>query len=161
VECDYKCLHPNIAMNLYKGNSQFLTHSEVAQHLNLDELIVKKEHLSFFNKPVNQMIHSPLWNYYKKKEPKMLENLVNDKMNNSILPLKEKHKITSHKLFKKEVNIMSRVIEKLNIEGIYVMYVYDALYCQEKHIKIVCDVMNEVAIHEGIFTNVKRPYSQS
>jgi hypothetical protein len=155
VECDYQCLHPNVAMSIYGGSSKFLTHSQLAIHLNLDVLIVKKEHLSFFNKPIIQMMQSPLWKYYLEKEPIMLQNLVSDKLNNSIQPSNEKHKITSRKLFKMEVNIMTKVIEKLNAEGIYVMYVYDALYCLSAHKERVESVMNQIVLSQGVYTKVK------
>lgn len=154
-ECDYQCLHPNIAMSIYGGNSQFITHKQLANHLKLDELIVKKEHLSFFNKPIIQMMHSPLWKYYMEKEPIMLENLVNDKLNNSIKETKDKHKITSQKLFSMEVSIMTRVIEQLNSQRIYVMYVYDALYCLPEQKFIVQEVMNTVILEENVFTSIK------
>ena len=36
-------------------------------------------------------------------------------------------------MFEKEVEIMTEVIRRLNVEGINVGYVYDALFTTEKH----------------------------
>jgi hypothetical protein len=155
VESDYTCLHPNIAMHLYGGNSQFLTHEDLAVYLGMDVKAVKKEHLSFFNKPLWQMKESPLWRYYQENEPWMLSNLINEKLNNNIEQKKDKHKMTSMRLFKKEVEIMTDAIEILNQEGIYVMYVYDALCSEECHKQRVQQVMNEVIIEHGVYTQVK------
>jgi hypothetical protein len=47
------------------------------------------------------------------------------------------------------------VIEKLNAEGIYVMYVYDAIYCIPEHKQRVQEVMNKVTLEENVFTMVK------
>lgn len=154
VECDYSCLHPNIAMHLYGGSSQFLTHQQLAEYLQMDVLEVKIEHLSFFNAPIWQMKQSPLWKYYEENELMMLENLISEKACN-FLDKKDRHKITSRRLFKKEVEIMTDAIEVLNNEGIYVMYVYDALYSEERHKMRVQQVMNEVALEHSVYTQAK------
>ena len=47
---------------------------------------------------------------------------------------------------------MAKCIEKLNVKGIYVMYVYDALYCKESDSKVVKEVMNDVILENGVFS---------
>jgi len=147
-EADYSALHPNIAMNIYKGNSEFITHDKVAERADIDNKTVKIEHLSFFNKTWKQMSKSPLFDFYSKEEPIMMENIYRDKDMFG-------HKITSKKMFKVEVNIMTYVIEKLNSEGIYVGYVYDALFCTPKNKQRVTDVMNEIILNFGVKTIAK------
>jgi hypothetical protein len=146
-ELDYKCLHPNIAMNLYGGKLEFLTHGYIEHETGIPLLDVKVEHLSFFNKTSQQMRESPLWNFYQKHEPEMLKRIVHEKLNSF-----EKYKITSRKLFKKEVDIMTCVIERLNAKGIYVGYVYDALICAPKDSNEVCQTMKEVVLEYGVKT---------
>lgn len=151
MECDYSCLHPNIAMYLYGGNSKYLTHKQLAAYLEIEELEVKIEHLSFFNKQLWQMKKSPLFKYYQEKEPWMLDNLIKEKLFNEI----DKHKITSKRLFQKEVEIMTDAIEELNHLGIYVMYVYDALFCNPKDFDIVKMTMNRVILEHSVTTRAK------
>ena len=50
TECDYTALHPNIAIKLYGGNENYITHQKVAEKASIGEKIVKVEHLAFFNK---------------------------------------------------------------------------------------------------------------
>jgi hypothetical protein len=99
-EVDFKCLHPNIAVNLYGGSKKFITHSDLAKELKTDLKTIKLEHLSFFNKEIYQMKKSILFEYYNKYENWMLKNILKDKNTNG-------HKITSTKMFKKETEIMS------------------------------------------------------
>jgi hypothetical protein len=148
TEADYSALHPNIAMNIYKGNSEYITHEKIAEDLGKDIKEVKIEHLSFFNKTWNQMTKSFLFDYYCKNEPTLMENIYKDKDMFG-------HKITSKKMFKIEVDIMTSVIKRLNSEGIYVGYVYDALFCSPKDKKIVNEVMNEEVVKLGIKTIAK------
>lgn len=149
AECDFKAFHPNIIMSLYGGKKTFLTHSAVADKIGgvSDLPKFKKSHLAFFNCPENIMVnaHGDLWDYYRREEPTMMDNLLSDKDNSD-------HKITSKKLFEKEVEIMSAVIQKLNDQGIFVLYVYDALLCQERHVETVVKTMNETTIEHGVFT---------
>jgi hypothetical protein len=63
-----------------------------------------------------------------------------------------KYRITSRKLFKKEVEIMTEVIIRLNAQGIYIGYIYDALICHPKDAQIVAQVMNEVVLELGVKT---------
>jgi hypothetical protein len=147
-EADYSALHPNIAMNIYKGNSEFITHEKIAQELNKDIKEVKIEHLSFFNKTWKQMTKSFLFDYYCKNEPILMENIYKDKDMFG-------HKITSSKMFKVEVDIMTSVVKKLNSEGIYVGYVYDALFCSPKDKEKVNEVMNNEIIKFGVKTIAK------
>src|SRR5690606_23644479 len=69
IELDYKALHPNIAISLYKGSTKYLTHYKVANILKEELSSVKIEHLSFFNKRLKDMMRSPLYHYYSKEEP--------------------------------------------------------------------------------------------
>jgi hypothetical protein len=145
-EADYSALHPNLAMKIYGGEEKYITHEKVAQELNMDLKKVKIQHLSFFNHEWKNMYYSPLMEYYR-KDYVFMGNIHKDKAVD--------HKITSKKLFKLEVDIMTSVIQKLNQEGIYVMYVYDALYSCEKTIDRVREVMNEEIIKHGVHTKAK------
>ncbi|MBP9792620.1 MAG: hypothetical protein KBC56_01325 [Flavobacterium sp.] len=148
VECDYKALHPNLAMYLYNGKQKYLTHEKIAEETGIDSKLIKTEHLSFFNKNWHGMIKSPLFNYYSKHEQKMLSRIYHDKKTNS-------YKVTSKKMFKLEVEIMTDVIKHLNSVGIYVLYVYDALLCEEKDKTVVMETMNRIILEHGVKTCVK------
>ena len=50
---------------------------------------------------------------------------------------------------------MRNAVTRLNKEGIYVLYVYDALLCEEKNMNRVRVVMNEAVLHDGVKTKVK------
>lgn len=156
VGVDYKCLHPNIAMNLYNGNKKFITHESISVAAGVDKLIVKQEHLAFFNKHPEQMKKSPLFDFYMATEGQLLKKIINEKYNSTgtygITSTKDSYKITSRKMFEVEVNLMTKVIEKLNSEGIYVLYVYDALACHPNHAGRVMQVMDEVALLNKIYT---------
>ena len=145
VEVDYSALHPNIAMYEYEGRKEFLTHQQVAEESGIDIKEVKIEHLSFFNKRWFDMQKSKLFEYYDKTEPLMLFNLRVEKDQSQF-----GHKATCRTLFKKEVEIMTDVIEQLNNIGINVGSVYDALFCEPKDREIVRDVMNEVILLHGV-----------
>lgn len=151
TECDYSCFHPNIAALLYGGNSRYLTHKHIEKTLGIDEVLIKTEHLSFFNKDVWQMKLSPLYDYYIKYEKWMLNNIIDEKRNDS----QHKYKITSRRLFKMEVVIMTKVIQILNREKIYVGYVYDALFFNPMHAERVKEVMDNVAFNQKIYTKAK------
>jgi hypothetical protein len=146
VEVDYSCLHPNIAMSLYGGKMEYITHQQISEESGLDIVEVKLEHLSFFNKEFWQMKESQLWNYYKEKEPEMINRIVGEKLADK----NNKHKITSMRLLKKEVEIMTSVIEKLNSEGIYVGYVYDALLSSPEYAGRVKEVMDSIILEQGV-----------
>ncbi len=148
VECDYTALHPNLAMKEYEGTESFLTHPNVGERAKIHKNIVKIEHLSFFNKTWNDMRLSPLFNFYSIHQPNMLQRIYLDKKENG-------HKITSMKLFKMEVDIMTDVIQYLNSKGVYVLYVYDALLCEEKDQAFVTETMNRIVLEHGVFTRVK------
>jgi len=150
VVCDYSAFHPNIAVCLYGGKSEFLTHQQIAEESGLDKSVVKKEHLSFFNKHPGQMKNSPLYEYYMKKEPEMMRRLIDEKYTG-----KEKHKITSRRMLAKEVEIMTDVILCLASEGIRVGYVYDALICHPRDAERVSQVMNDITLKHGVMTTAK------
>jgi len=150
VESDYTCLHPNMIISMYDGTTSYLTHGDLGSKLNIDVDIVKVEHLSFFNKEVWQMKQSPLYQYYQHNEPRMLQNVIVEKYNSQ-----HKHKITSRRLFAKEVEVMTAVIQQLNKEGIFVGYVYDALFFHPDYAKRVKEVMDTVIQQYGIKTIAK------
>ena len=147
LELDFKALHPNIAKSLYDGTNHQITHEIVSMSLKTPLKKVKIEHLSFFNKRIDDMKKSPLFQYYYTKERVMLENIISDKKQYG-------YKITSQRLFKKEVEIMSSIIEQLNRLDIYVLYVYDALYCKESDKAIVSDIMNNTIIEHKVNTKI-------
>ena len=135
-------------MHLYNGKHEFLTHEEIAKITGIDLKDVKIEHLSFFNKNWYSMMESPLFGYYSKHEPDMLQQIYNDKQANG-------YKITSKKMFAVEVQIMTDVIKHLNSVGVSVLYVYDALMCEEKDETLVVETMNRIVLEHGVKTCVK------
>ncbi|MBG6110984.1 hypothetical protein IWX84_001866 [Flavobacterium sp. CG_9.10] len=147
VLVDYKALHPNIAMSIYGGSKKFLTHQQVAEESDIELKDVKIQHLSFFNETIMGMKRNPLYKYYQKSQPLLLKNIEDEKRSSEF-----KHKITSMKMFAKEVEIMTECIRRLNEIGIYVGYVYDALFCKESEREIVQKIMNEVAVELGVNT---------
>lgn len=150
IEADYSCLHPNIAMKLYGGKMEYITHDEVAKGAGLDADTVKSEHLSFFNKMIWQMKKSPLYEYYTNNEPSMMRKLIQEKSSSNY-----KYKITSMNMFKAEVEIMTDVIVQLNKMGIYVGYVYDALFCHPNNAEQVKYVMDNTILNHGVKTRCK------
>ena len=142
---DYKALHPNLIVEIYDGNTKYITHQQIADFLNKDVKEIKIEHLSFFNKHPNQMKKSILFKYYSEREPEMLERIINDKKKNG-------YKITSTRMFALEVAIMKSCIRRLNADNEYVGYVYDALFCKESVSDKVLKVMNEEIIKHGVYT---------
>jgi hypothetical protein len=150
VECDYSCLHPNVAMSLYGGTAKNLTHDLVSAESGIDKSKVKVEHLSFFNKNKWSMQGSEIYDYYQNSQPIMMDNIISEKQLSE-----HKHKVTSRTLFKKEVEIMTTVIERLNDKGIYVGYAYDALFCCPDHSFLVKSVMDEVIVELGVYTTAK------
>lgn len=162
VECDYNCLHPNIAVMLYNGQNHYHTHNKMAIEMGYDsDKLVKKENLSFFNKTPFHMTKSKLYPYYLEHEPVMLQNIISDKKFNTEITAKEdKHKITSHKMFRVEVEIITEAIIRLNKMGIFVLYVYDALMCLPEHSNRVAEIMDAVALEHGVYTNTKQSSSK-
>lgn len=157
VESDYSAMHPNLAMTIYNGSSKHINHRNVAGYLDIHINKAKKENLSFFNKPYSpskktaekgSMKASPLFDYYLENEPAMLNKIKEDKINNG-------YKSTTYKLFRLEVEVMTEVIKRLNNADVYVMYVYDALYCSKGDYKLVSSTMNQVVKEMNINTMVK------
>tara|TARA_R110000772_G_scaffold31754_3_gene78068 strand:+ start:832 stop:2217 length:1386 start_codon:yes stop_codon:yes gene_type:complete len=156
VECDFSCLHPNIAQKVFGGsNEEPITHDMVTQTLfkispdddnyTQKRQEVKIEHLSFFNKTWGQMQQSPLFNYYNKKEPNMMNRIGQYKD-------EEGHKSTSKELFTMETELMTNVIRRTRKEGIDVLYCFDALYCESMDRDDVVEIMNEEAAKMKINT---------
>ena len=150
VEVDYSCLHPNIVISLYGGTNEYLTHGDLGLAMTTDVNIIKVEHLSFFNKKIWQMKESPLHKYYEENEPNMLRNIISEKYSSEF-----NYKITSRRLFAKEVEIMTEVVDALNKEFIYVGYVYDALFCHPLDANRVKEVMDSVILKLGVKTTAK------
>ena len=150
IECDFSALHPNIAIALWGGNKRFIIHGDLTNELGIEVDEIKVEHLSFFNKNVWGMKESKLYNYYVEKEPVMIKNIIQEKKTSAF-----GYKITSRKMFKKEVEIMTEVIEVLNSKGIYVLYVYDALLSLPKDADIVLRVMDDIVLKHGVYTEAK------
>jgi len=148
TECDYIALHPNIAVNIYMGKLTYLTHQSIAERTGIDVNSIKTEHLSFFNKQWLAMLKSPLFAFYSKHEPDMLSRIYNDKKEHG-------YKVTSAKMFSVEVAIMTDVIKYLSTIRINVLYVYDALLCEEKDKAIVVETMNRIILKHGVYTCVK------
>lgn len=147
VEVDYRALHPNLGIKIYSGSTKYITHQKVSDALGIDVIKVKKAHLSFFNERISGMKHSVLFNYYQQEEPELLKKIIEEK-SSSIF----NHKITSMRMFKLEVEIMTEVIARLNSIGIYVLYIYDALGCKKSDQLVVQKIMNEVILEFGVFT---------
>lgn len=148
VEADYIALHPNLAVKIYSGNTEFITHQKVADFLEVDKSIAKIEHLSYFNKTSGHMNNSPLHRYYMSTEWDMMMRIFKDKKEFG-------YKIASKRLFKLEVEIMTEVISRLNEYGVFVVYVYDALFTSHKNLILVEIIMNEVLREMNIKTKVK------
>lgn len=161
VECDFSAMHPNLASRFYNGTGKSISHQLVADYLGMDISVAKREHLSFFNKPYyplkkhlfkkyknkGSMVNSPIFTYYKDNEPEMLENIRKQKLDYG-------YKSASRNLFKFEVDLMTEVIKRLNKKGVYVLYVYDALYCAASDCDSVKRVMDEVAVEFEVMTKV-------
>lgn len=147
VECDFTCLHPNIANALY-GNGELghISHEGVAKDLGLTKAAVKVEHLSFFNKRVRDMKRSPLFDYYKEKAPLMLDSVMDRK--------KVSHKDVTVDMFTAEVDIMTECIERFEKHNISAVYVFDALYISKNQQAKASQIMNEVAEECGVLTHV-------
>lgn len=142
-EADYKCLHPNLIMTIYKGSTKYLTHSGVERITGVED--VKIKHLSLFNLEQSHFKGSKLYHFYKNIEPEVTSNVLRDKDNHG-------YKITSKLLFTLEAELMTKVIEKLNAKGIYVPYIYDALLTTRANSKEVVKIMNETALELNIYT---------
>lgn len=145
VECDFKCLHPNLIMKLYKGVLKYITHEKIAVDLGLNKNDVKIMHLSFFNMEIKHLENSPLYKYYNEKEPLLMKWLLLDKQTHG-------HKYTSTLLFILEVQIMTEVIKRLNAMNIFVGYGYDALFTNESNKTTVEDMMNIVIKEFDVYT---------
>lgn len=147
VEVDFKALHPNIAISIYGGSKKYITHQQIAQEINLDVREVKMHHLSYFNKEVWDMKRSPLYEYYNSTESLMNQAIIQEKQTSL-----NRHKITSMRMFEKEVEIMTECIRRLNSKGIYVGYVYDALFCKKSDMQEVKNIMDKVILEFDVYT---------
>ncbi|GGD21249.1 hypothetical protein [Flavobacterium orientale] len=58
-------------------------------------------------------------------------------------------------MFTVKVQIMTDVIKYLNSVNINVLYVYDALLCEEKDKPLVVETMNRIILEHGVKTSVK------
>ncbi|MFV8839173.1 hypothetical protein [Salinimicrobium soli] len=149
VENDFSAMHPNIIQKIYGGsNLEPISHQSVSEYLGISKDDAKKEHLSFFNKRICQMKASPLWNYYEVKEPKMLENILQEKCQHG-------HEKTCWRVFEIETRLMETIVSRLSAMGIDVIYVYDALYSTAEEQEVVKEVMNSVVREFNIHSRVK------
>lgn len=148
VETDISCLHPNLAITIYGGESEFLTHQQIADELGIDIKVAKIEHLSFFNLPFEKMYNSKIFKFYEQKELNMLSNIYNDKEANG-------YKSTSKELFSLEVKIMTETIKRLSAKGINILYVFDSLISTEEDKPEVEKTMNEVLKEFMVKTTAK------
>ena len=147
AECDYTCLHPNIANALYGADEiGHISHEGVAKDLGITKAEVKVEHLSFFNKRVRDMKRSPLFAYYKEKAPTMLDNVVKRK--------KRSHKDVTMDMFTAEVSVMTECLARFELKDIPAVYVFDALYVPRQFEETAKEIMNEVVKEGGILTKV-------
>lgn len=144
---DFSALHPNLANLIYGDNKESITHTQVAEYLGIDRRLAKVEHLSFFNKDVWAMKKSPLWKYYEDNHKNLLDNVVDQKNAKG-------YKITSQELLNAEVGLMTEVIDELNQQGIFPIYVYDALYFRSDMMSEIENVMRSVAKRFGVNTNI-------
>lgn len=149
AEVDCVALHPNIALSIYsETEKEHINHTIVADYLNIPLIDAKIEHLSFFNKPYNTMLKSPLFRYYESNHKNMLQNLYYDKQDNG-------YKSTSKRLFESEVGIMTTAIKELQNKGINVLYCFDALICKRSDKQIVVEALNKALKNYKINTIAK------
>lgn len=137
-EVDYPCLHPNIISTIYKGYGNTITHDIVAEYLGISRQRAKIEHLSFFNKSWEQMVKSPLFEYYTKKEDNMMVRIFQDKKSKG-------YKNTSKLCFEFETKMQRETIKSLREQGVRCFYVFDALVATKKDIDLVKKEMNNTA----------------
>ncbi len=183
VECDFTALHPHIAMKHIGTEEEYgkITdpdlHAIIAKEAGVDRDKVKIFHLSFFNTKIKYTIDADMiieekiipgqdfifyinnefkWKnsirhkiikYYLMNHINLMRKIITVKYNTD-------HKFVSKVLFHNEVKLMEEIVKKLNEEDIYVLYVYDALYCKKQDRKIVREVMNEIAAKQGYKTKV-------
>jgi hypothetical protein len=93
------------------------------------------------------MEKSPLFDYYMEEEPVMMKNIKEEKYNTS-------YKRTSQRLFTTEVGVMTEAVKELNENGVYAIYVYDALYVLPQDEEITEYIMNKVITDNNINTKV-------
>ena len=148
VEPDIVTFHPNIANFIYGGSGVHTNHDLVAEYLGINRSMAKEEHLSFFNKHPNQMVESCLYDNYMKKEPDMMNNLLEEKS-------KYGYKITSKNLLLKETKVIIYAIELLNKENIFVGYIFDGLLCKKSDSEKVKQVIDKALKHHDINTYSK------
>jgi len=149
TECDYGSLHPNIANRVYRGENKVnINHDTVSSFLGITRKESKVLHLSFLNLRVDDMKRSPLYDYYKANHLDLLIKVENDKLRHNT------HKVTSQKMFTVETQMMSLAVDRLQDQGITVIYVFDCLYSKGSDAKIVTEVMNKVAEEFKVLTTV-------
>jgi flavodoxin len=161
-EADYSCLHPNLAATIYGGTEKYITHQKIADEVGADLIDVKVDHLSFFNKSakgemvikngkskwIGAMNHSKVYDYYIRNEKKMIMNIVINKGKNG-------YSNTYKDMVGLEVKVMTSVMNRLDAEGIYVGYIYDAIFVAESDRPRAIEVMNEEVIKFGVYTKAK------
>ncbi len=149
IEVDFQCLHPNLANALFGDNKLGITHEKVAKALGVTKIDVKKKHLSFFNFNYYAFANSVLTDYYISQHPQLYRNILEIK-NQDIR--KGKENTVTYKLFKEEVKLMSRVVEKFRENKIKGLYIYDAMRVKVSDLPMAKRLMNEAAREMNIWT---------
>ena len=160
VGLDFSCFQPNLANRMYgEPLKDPLSHQKVAQYLKkLDkykdlnfevlEGIAKKENLSFFNKKIRYMKYSPLFKFYEKNHPTLLNNIMADKITNG-------YKSVTKKMFMTEVRIMTEIVKRCMESGIIAVYIYDEVMVEEDFVSDVKEIMKEVCKQQKLNVKIK------
>ncbi len=138
IGVDYSAMHPNIASTMW-GDGSNITHTAVADFLGIPVSKAKIQHLKLFNTSSTGMEKMDIYNYYKEKQPDLIDNVKATKV--------KTYKRTSSIMFKAEVRILTGVIVELSEMGLEgeIVYVYDELMTTPENAETVKDVMIEVA----------------
>jgi len=160
VGLDFSCFQPNLANRIYgeplkdplshQKAAEYLSTFDKYKNLNLDEFegIAKKENLSFFNKKIRYMKYSPLFKFYEKNHPTLLNNIMADKITNG-------YKSVTKKMFMTEVRIMTEIVKRCMESGIIAVYVYDEIMVEEDFVSDVKEIMKEVCKEQKLNVKIK------
>jgi hypothetical protein len=157
---DFSCFQPNLANRIYgEPLKEPLSHQKAAEYLstldkyknlNFDEFegMAKKENLSFFNKKIRYMKYSPLFKFYEKNHPTLLNNIMADKITNG-------YKSVTKKMFMTEVKIMTEIVKRCMGSGIIAVYIYDEVMVEEDFVSDVKEIMKEVCKEQKLNVKIK------
>lgn len=152
VTLDFKCLHPNIVLSLYNSHLKYITHQQVCNELNeilqlkkpLSIHSIKTQHLSVFNQTAKKIKLYKVYHYYNLKDPDFMDVLLKEKENNP--------KLTTKKMFTKEVELMTTIMDQFDALNIKALYIYDAVMVEPKNVTKALEIMNAAAIKLNIHT---------